>query len=310
MVGVLVVLLVAAYGAAGPQIRAWLGLTGEISAPAKTSGGLRIVTWNLRNFPEEKQDLERIRRRLRELDADVIAVQEVKNGEALRALTPGWELALSEGGGRGHQKVGVLWDPARVEVIGAAQEHAELTLGGRVRPGFSVYVRARGGGPDFHIVVVHLKAMASGYSQRQQQWPALAAVVERLRRVDEDVVVLGDFNSTGPEGQSTEIELEALAAALSPAGLRRVVSDGGCSTYWDGPRRDAWQEPSLLDLIWVGGLAEALVAEPRAIALGHCARHHCAAFRSTEAYPEPDFVSMSDHCPVALDLIGGYDDDP
>jgi hypothetical protein len=88
------------------------------------------------------------------------------------------------------------------------------------------------------------------------------------------------------------------------------MSDGGCSTYWDGPRRDAWQEPSLLDLIWVGGLAEALVAEPRAIALGHCARHHCAAFRSTEAYPEPDFVSMSDHCPVALDLIGGYDDDP
>jgi len=305
LVALLVVVVSVAYGLWGPAIRGWLGGGGEVMAPTKGDDRLRVVTWNLRNFPGEKQDLERVRQRLRELDADVIAVQEIHNAEALIALMPGWELRLSEGGGRGHQRLGVLFDPGRVEIVGEPVEHRELALGGRVRPALSVYMRARGGGPDFHVVVVHLKARASGYEMRREQWPALAAVVEGLRRRDPDVIVVGDFNATGPEGQAAEVEIDALAAVLGPVGLRQVASEGGCSAYWDGPRRDAWQEPSLLDLMWVGGLDGAIDGESRAIALGHCARHHCAAFRSTEAYPDLDFTAVSDHCPVALDLRGG-----
>ena len=301
--------LVALWAAFGPQIRGWLGLPGEVTPPRRDGAGLRVVSWNLRNFPEETQDLDRVRRRLRELEADVIAVQEIHSPEALLALMPGWELRLSESGGRGRQRLGVLYDPARVELIEAPREHRELSLGGRVRPGLSAYLRARGGGPDFFVVVVHLKAMASGYAQRQEQWPILAEIVRDLRRRDGDVIVLGDFNATGPEGQVAAVEVAALGAALGAAGLRQVPSAGGCSAYWDGPRRDAWKEPSLLDLVWVADLEEAVDAGAEALALAHCARHHCAAFRSTDAYPDPDFAAISDHCPVVLDLRAGADDD-
>ena len=54
--------------------------------------------------------------------------------------------------------------------------------------------------------------------------------------------------------------------------------------------------------MWVAGLEQAVGPAAAARPLHHCARHHCRAFRSTPAYPEPDYGDLSDHCPVALDL--------
>ena len=159
-----------------------LGLGGD-RAPEKGTS-LRLVTWNLRNFPGEHQDLELLKSRLGALDADIIAVQEIKDPAALRSLLPEWELAISKRGGRGHQKLGVLYNPGRVELVGEPAEHDQLSLRGRVRPAFSAYLRGRGGGPDFHLVVVHLKAMTKGYSQRAQQWPMLAELVASLQETD------------------------------------------------------------------------------------------------------------------------------
>jgi len=297
--------LIAAYGLWGAQVRDLLGIGGDTIAPSK-GAALRLVTWNLRNFPGEHQDLELVQRRLLELGADIIAVQEIGEPQALRELLPEWQLELSEEGGRGHQRLGVLFNPARVELIGEPQEHPQLSLGGRVRPAFSAYLRARGGGPDFHLVVVHLKAMTEGYSQRERQWPMLVELVDSLQGTDlggdADVIIAGDFNTTGPHGGDSAAELEALEAVFGAAGLRRLQSAQGCSTYWDGPRRDAWQEPSLLDHIWVHGLDRAMGGDAQARALGHCARHRCEAFRSTAAYPDLDFETVSDHCPVIVDL--------
>lgn len=312
LLGGLLILLIAAYALWGEQLRERLGLRGD--GPPDKGAAVRVVTWNLRNFPDEHQDLDLLQARLESLDADVIAVQEIKEPEALRALLPRWKLAISERGGRGRQKLGVLYNPARVELVGEPAEHDELSLGGRVRPALSVYLRTRGGGPDFHLVVVHLKAMTAGYSQRAQQWPMLASIVGSLQENDrgggdQDVIVVGDFNTTGPPGGDTAEELRALEDLFGSAGLRRLPSARGCSTYWDGPRRDAWQEPSLLDLVWVGDLAEAMGGDAQAAALGHCARHRCEAFRSTDAYPDLDFETVSDHCPVIVDLAFA-DDDP
>ncbi|MCA9658781.1 MAG: endonuclease/exonuclease/phosphatase family protein [Myxococcales bacterium] len=312
LVALLIPLLIAAYAIWGPAIRGALGLEGDSTPPAKRDA-LRVVSWNLRNFPGKHQDLELVRSRLAALDADVIAVQEIKEPAALEALLPEWELVISERGGRGHQRVGVFYDPRRVELLGEAVEHDALSLGGRVRPALSTYVRGRAGGPDFHLVVVHLKAMRDGYDQRSEQWPRLAALVGELQTTgpgapDRDVIVVGDFNTTGPPGGDPGDELRALGDVLNAVGLRRLATDG-CSAYWDGPRRDAWQEPSLLDLVWISDLAEAAGGDARARAYGHCARHRCAAFRSTDAYPDLDFEKVSDHCPVVIDLALA-DDDP
>ena len=306
----LVVLLVALWALFGERLRGLVGLPGDGSAPAKRADRLRIATWNLRNFPDEGQDLPRLRARLQELAADVIAVQEIRDPAALQALMPGWGLALSEAGGRGGQRLGFLYDRSAVELVGAPREHAALAMGGAVRPGFSGYLRARDGGPDFHVVVVHLKARAEGFALRRAQWDALGEILKDVARGDDDLVLLGDFNATGPERGGPAEELEALDARFGAIGLRRVDNAAGCSVYWHGARRDAWHEPSLLDLVWIGGLREAGDAGLEARALLHCARHRCAALRSTEAHPERDYVDLSDHCPVIVDVPRGADDDP
>ncbi|MCY1055929.1 endonuclease/exonuclease/phosphatase family protein [Nannocystis sp. SCPEA4] len=306
----LVIVLVLAWSLAGESIRRRLALPGEGGAPNKVAGRLRVATWNLRNFPDEGQDLTRLATRLPELAADVIAVQEIHDAARLKQLMPGWELVLSAAGGRGGQKLGFLYDPSRLELVGSPREHEQLAMGGSVRPGLSGYLRVRGGGPDFHVLVVHLKARDEGYALRRSQWEVLAEIVQEIARDDDDVIVLGDFNATGPTQGGPDAELKALDARLGAVGLQRVVNRSGCSVYWDGARRDAWHEPSLLDLVWVAGLLEAEVAKAHAEPLLHCARHVCRPFRSTPTYPERDYTDLSDHCPVIVDLEPGPDDDP
>jgi endonuclease/exonuclease/phosphatase family metal-dependent hydrolase len=305
---VLVALLVLGYWIVGDQVREGLGLPGAGTAPGK-GAALRVVTWNLHNFPEPTQDQTRLRERLDDLDADLIAVQEIHDTAALQAILPDFTLALSERGGRGHQRLGVAFDPQVLKLVEPAREHPELSMRGHVRPGLSVYLRAHGGGPDFHVLVVHLKAMSDGYTMRTQQWLQLAELARDLLRRDPDLIVLGDFNATGPAGGTPQTELASLEAILAPLGLRRLAASEPCSAYWDGARRDAWQEPSLLDLVWVAGLHEGLDAAAQVRPLHHCARHRCQSFRSTAAYPEPDYADLSDHCPVVLDLAQGRDDD-
>ncbi len=305
----MVAALVVIYWLVGDRLRAALQLPGDGVAPAKIAG-LRVVTWNLHNFPDPTQDPARLRARLHGLGADLLAVQEIHEPAALAALLPGWQLALSEQGGRGQQRLGVAFDPAALEQVGPGHEHAELSMRGRVRPGFSLYLRARGGGPDFHVVVVHLKAMRDGHALRVQQWALLADLAGDLLRRDPDLIVLGDFNVTGATGSEPEDELAALTDTLAPLGLTRVVGPGACSAYWDGARRDAWHEPSLLDLVWIAGMTESASHRAQALPLHHCARHRCQPFRSTPSHPEPDYADLSDHCPVVVDLAPGRDDDP
>ncbi|PCC69820.1 Metal-dependent hydrolase, endonuclease/exonuclease/phosphatase family [Nannocystis exedens] len=306
----LVLALVLAWSLVGEPLRRWWGLPGEGAAPGRSADQLRVATWNLRNFPEEGHDLARLAARLPALAADVIAVQEIHDAEQLKQSMPGWELVLSATGGRNDQRLGFLYDPAVFELIGAPREHEPLTMGGQVRPGLSGYLRARGGGPDFHVLVVHLKARDEGYALRRSQWEVLAGIVEEIARDDDDVIVLGDFNATGPTRGGPDEELQALDARLGAVGLQRVVNSSGCSAYWDGGRRDAWHEPSLLDLVWVRGRLAAEVEKVHAEPLLHCARHACRPFRSTPTHPERDYADLSDHCPVIFDFERGPDDDP
>ena len=271
-------------------------LLGGPDAPA--DGTVRVATWNLRNFPGKGQDLGALSSRIHDLDADILAVQEIKDNAALEQLLPDRGVILSRGGGRGHQRLGFVYDPRRVNPVGAPTEHTELTMGGRVRPALSQRFAVRGSEETITAVSVHLKAMPKGAGLRRDQWLLLSTLASLLR--DDTVLVLGDFNPVGGDGDSPREELAALDAAMARAGLRRLESEDGCSAYWDGPRRDAWKEPSLLDLIYVRGVPPGDL--PEAAPGAHCTRHACESFRSTEAYPEPSFERLSDHCPVRTDL--------
>lgn len=307
----LVVAGVVGHARCGDEIKDRLGVGNEY-VPAKATA-LRVVTWNLGNFPRDDQDFERLEHWIARLEPDVLALQEIRDPARLEQLLPGWEGAISEGGGRGHQRVAVMWRPETISQLGAAREHDALTLGGRVRPALSVYLQAGLDGPDFHVVVVHLKAKPDGLAQRQQQWPELVQVIRDLehdaRQGDRDVVLLGDFNTTGGLDRDANRELAELRDTFQPLAVTRIPAHQPCSSYWDGDRRDAVKEPSLLDLVWIRDLAEARPRDLSARAFAHCGRHACAPLRSTTAHPDQDYAGVSDHCPVAVDLAWGKDDD-
>lgn len=277
----------------------WSSLKRSLTASALHSDGtLRVATWNLRNFPSRGQDLEEVADRVRALQASLVAIQEIKDPSELRARLPNTSILLSKGGGRGRQRLGFAYDPAYLQPVGAPREHREITAGGRVRPALGQTFEVRATGERFDAIVVHLKAMPKGADLRAQQWTQLAEIARNSPSAR--VIVLGDFNPVGGAGLTPREELRALERHLAAANLRRIPVEDGCSAYWDGPRRDAWKEPSLLDLMFVRGFEDigALVAH----AGGHCAVHACESLRSTEAYPDKSFAQISDHCPVQVDL--------
>jgi endonuclease/exonuclease/phosphatase family metal-dependent hydrolase len=300
----------------GPELREHGGLTG--ASPPARGDRLRVVSWNLANFAgsQSNHDLERMREIIEQLDPDVLALQEVKDPDALAALLPGWEISLSSAGGRGHQLLGVAVRPDRIDLLDHA-EHPQLSLDGRVRPAYSVYLRAHDRGPDFWLVVVHLKAMPDAIDLRREQWPMLAALArdglaQGPGARDRDLLIVGDFNTTGPVGAGSRgpaIEQAELEQALDGAGLRRLRNASGCTAYYDGQRRDAWQEPSEIDLVWARDLAESIEADTQVRSGTHCAEERCRDFRSTDAYPVRDYELVSDHCPVVLDLARADDDE-
>lgn len=280
------------------------------AVPSPQDAGLRIVCWNLRNFPGD-HDLPHLRARLDALAPQVLALQEVLDPAAATALRPGFRWHVSQLGGRNGQHVMIGWDPDAVEVLDPV-EHEALTMDRRVRPGLSAYVRTHGPGPDFHLVVVHLKATRHGEAVRREQWPRIAQAVAQRQATtpaDDDVLVVGDFNVAGGASTTSAQELAALELALAPAGLALWETVGGCTAYWDGRRRDSWWEPSRLDLVWGAGWTEVAPSERRTWPGTHCARHRCAPFTASEHHPDPDMHGISDHCPIVIDLPL-RDDDP
>jgi endonuclease/exonuclease/phosphatase family metal-dependent hydrolase len=273
-----------------------LGRAVSVEIPSK-GPRLRLVTWNVRNFPDES-DAHHLAARLSELDADVVALQELRDPKGATALLPDHVLHTSTKGGRGGQHVGIAFNPTVLDRVGEPLEHASLSMDGRVRPALSLRLRHLASGFVFDVVVVHLKATPRGHAVRGMQWPHLAQIIESSDAPA--VFVLGDFNVTGPPGGTSTLELAALDEHLGQVGLRRLALALPCTAYWEGARRDAWKEPSVLDLVWVRGpdAWEDLRTHP----WGPCARYACQAFRSPEAHPDPDLLRGSDHCPVSVDV--------
>ncbi|MBX7083256.1 MAG: endonuclease/exonuclease/phosphatase family protein [Nannocystaceae bacterium] len=258
---------------------------------------VRVLSWNLHNFRADDHDQDAIAAAIAQARADVVVLQEVLEPDALAAVLPGAQVLVSRGGGSGRQHLAIALAPG-VELVSGPHEHAALELGGRVRPALSVRVRVRD--ETLQVIAVHLKATPEGLARRRVQWAALAHTVASVRSPalpHEAMIVIGDFNATGDDALPAADERAALAAVLAPLQLRPLLPTQGCSAYWDGVRRDAWLEPTLLDLAFVAGWSDAAVS---LTAHGACARHACAPLRSTDAYPDADLAGTSDHCPILL----------
>ncbi|MCD4748467.1 MAG: hypothetical protein K8R59_03760 [Thermoanaerobaculales bacterium] len=328
-VGVLVVVLTVALVLLRNQARcggfSGPGVSSEELPPPVRPGEMRIGNWNIRNFPLDRRpqekdlgfsrrtnicDLEDV---LRGLDADVLGVEEITDTREfpLTVQRAGddrrYEMEFSSHGGGHGQSVGLIWDRDRVELVGEPIDISSVAVNSRLRPGLAGHFRSLIDPTlDFTIVQVHLAATPKGASSRRRQFRALAEWVEQhvATTGDPDVIVQGDFNTTGWEGGTTEQELHKLDSIFSRVGLRRLRNASGCTEYWEGPGgRDGVQVPSLLDLVYVGGLDDRAPSAP--ISWLHCSRMECQDLVSIAGNEDGTFWDVSDHCPVTFELSLG-----
>ncbi len=190
-----------------------------LSSTAKAADTpLRIGAWNLehlgsRTEPKRtNEDLDALAAKIRDLGVSVLAVSEVNGWRTLRDLArrigPEWDGVLGRSGylgGKPPKQIGIgfLWDTRRVELLEASDWKALP----RRRDGLPVFhrvpvtacFRAVGGGPDFRLVAVHLKA---GFepADTQKRSVELSEIKKRIDTLlatpgeDADIAVLGDFN--------------------------------------------------------------------------------------------------------------------
>lgn len=269
------------------------------------SAPVTVATFNIRRFPEDATDRTRVAERLVELDASVIAVQEIRDARALGALLDDvsrhsgrdYQLLIGpcggEGGEHGMITTGVVYDASAFTVV----EHAgypDLQPEGTCGPGLAgtLAMLEDRRGRRLGVLSVHLHPFPDRFHLRQEQW---ARVLERLheieRRHDAPVLALGDYNSTGFRGEPPQ-ERSFVEQTVAGAGYHLPTADLACTEYWR-PRDDPGSyRPSMLDHV------VATRGQWQAEVRGMCERLACAPM--DPAAMDPDFLHVSDHCPVVV----------
>lgn len=286
----------------------------------------RFASWNLHWFPDGKPgraaagaDVAWLACALSWLDADVIAVQEVKQTaparvaleQLLRELNrlsgARYVSGMDDCGSRVPQHVGLIWNEARVKAseIGtvAALNPSGDACGRQLRPGLGARLRFPGG-LDLTAMSAHFKSMADerALDLRESSFAAVPVLLRELtqRTGDTDLLLLGDLNTMGCEDcqppLSARDELHAADQALRRGGLRVVRADAAGSHFHDG-------RATLLD----HALASLDMRELEPTALTHVAGACATVAGGGPVSPSGRAAKrvrqrLSDHCPIVLDL--------
>jgi len=264
---------------------------------------LRIGAWNLEHFgsrndpPRTDEDMKAIADYIRDLDVQVLAVCEINGEKPLKDLVkrigPDWKFVLGTSGHVGQEgqvAVGVLWDNARVEMVGAGElsELSGQSSAGLVfhRAPVVAAFRDRAGGPDFRVVSVHFKAgrTPEDFDRRTTEGKSLRGYLEELvadGKEDDDIVLLGDFNHDASAGEAD------------------AWTDGGFAEFLAGRGRSIIHFDRQIDHAVPLGTFEEIKKRSFMI-------HNKDGLRDAEQWRN----TYSDHFPVTLELEAVPDDDP
>jgi endonuclease/exonuclease/phosphatase family metal-dependent hydrolase len=287
---------------------------------------LRVGTWNIRWFPrgcpsnstcpDKTTDIPWLACTMAWMDADLFALQEIlatpdaefslnSLREELNRLTGGsWQVDLQSCGGTSDQHVGFLWNGSRVallqltdvwELNGAATGPTGSACAGNLRPGRYALTKTPIG-VDFHILSVHFDSGTTSrdYDHRRQAAQRIGQIRvgnTPILELDQDVLVLGDFNTMGQDAPpiSAQQERAVFDGELSP-GFRRLPMTPNCTEYFEG------KGGTLDHIVASTGMQE---AGATARVTGYCALAACANL--TGALPAAA-ERLSDHCPVVVDI--------
>lgn len=284
-------------------------------------GVARFASWNLRWFPDgvpgvgqRRTDPSWVACALGWLDADVIAVQEIKQTPSaeralsdllaeLNRLSRGrYAARLDDCGSRVQQHVGLIWNQARATADAFETVAALNPLGtpcqDQLRPGLAARVRLPGG-LDLSVVSAHFKSKSDerAFGLRRRSFQAIPGVMAELgaRSRDTDVLLLGDLNTMGCDGCSPQVSaLEEQAEArqqLARAGLSLLAADAPGSELYAG-------RSTLLDHAVTSAAMRELPPAARVHVAGVCGTNGASGAAAQQVRR-----ALSDHCPIVLDLI-------
>jgi endonuclease/exonuclease/phosphatase family metal-dependent hydrolase len=265
-----------------------------------------LATFNIEKFPKATTDPDRVADLLVEIDADIIAVQEIRKPGVLTHVLE----RASERSGRNFQAIlstcvdqpqflspGIVYDANRLRLI-ESREYPQLHPNGRGQcsreelPGV-LGVFEDPAGEKVAALSVHFRPFPSHFEERKRQLKRTLRILQQLEdEFGAHVVALGDFNTTGFSG-APEKERRFFERTIDDAGYRLTTSGLACSEYWR-PRKDAEYLPSLLDHII---LRNGDWSAPEV--LGMCAELRCEAVDPDDMHP--DYERASDHCPVRIE---------
>ena len=256
-------------------------LAGLCLASLTPEPALRVATFNIETFPKSQRQIEGAFDILKSLSPAAVGVQEIVSPErflqeAQERLGASWRF-VHAAGTRDRLKVGVLYDGA---ILSFRSVRIHPLASGR--PALEVRL-ARSSGEVLRLIVVHLKAGGDSVEVRRRQLRSMRPILRNAVRSGEQVVVLGDFNTTGAEDR------EHLSALVRATGLVWASRNLACTSYW--ARRDGCLATPLDHaLTW---------RPPRRIAArGPCERVGCDRREQCPVFHR----EVSDHCPVTMEL--------
>jgi endonuclease/exonuclease/phosphatase family metal-dependent hydrolase len=263
-----------------------LGLGALLATARCEPEPLRVVTYNIENFPKSELQIEHAFRTIAGLDAPIVAVQEILDREAFERaarteLGSNWKVATSSSS----RAVGLIYDSDRVKLRG----RAEHEIGGRKVLEARLEPRR---GPAIRVFVVHLKAGGpESVEIRRAQIEAMTPIVARaVAESRDEIVVLGDFNAT------QEDDRRNLRRFAERTGLTWASEPLECTAYWSR-RRDNGQTlgdcpGSALDHVFTRSTPKTIAAKGLCEDLGCDGGLLCPVSR----------FLVSDHCPVLTEL--------
>ena len=259
---------------------------------------LKLTTWNLEWLtdrragdpelpadvhPKQPEDIELLRRYATELDADVIAIQEVDGpGIAARVFLPDkYSIHLSHD----HivQRVGIAVRRGVRYSVNPDVTGFEVDAGHRLRSGADITLRLESA--PLRILAVHLKTgcfdqRLNGATRRtctelRQQMPPLLDWISARRAEGVAFAILGDFNRH-MDGR------DQFWSALRQAAPLTRATEGHASPCWGGE--------AFIDHVILGGAARDWLQPDTLRVLSY--RETGAAWKQR----------LSDHCPVSVRL--------
>lgn len=267
------------------------------SAQAETA--LRIATWNIAHLKESdpergEDDYTRLAEYAAQLDADIVALQEIENDVPLRKIFgTEYDFYVSSRRAGFPQRVGFAVRHG-TPVAGAPREIEHLALpGDHLRYGMDLTVQAEG--TVLRILAVHLKSgcfdaplsdVGDACPKLRLQAPILESWIDARARAGEPLIVLGDFNRRF-DNEASEKDGDWLWPILSdgdPAAQSLVrATRFRTSACYD------YKYPAYIDHIVLDQKAASWVV--------------AGSFRQI-VYDAPfsERKKLSDHCPISIDI--------